>query len=829
MKRCISVVLVLSMVVSLFVTMPITVDAATGDDIVTEARKWLGTSYGHSKGDGGPGTSVDCSGLVLQVYKKFGYDLPWFVGDPTKETNYNQATCGTAVDNYITQGNYSNLKKGDLIIFHGHSGDAWHIGIYSGNGYVINAQNTGGVVEAVLNRYWGNYAVGVRRILTDEIHEHGFWIEYEDAHPHREYRRCSCGHTEYTGYIPNGYALKNETAHPHREYKKCYNCNYTEYTGKTVTVNTCSQCATPGKPSLLNMMQIYGVNTEITLSWEETVNTTHYNVYFHKTNEDGEYEAYQHYHYANSGNLYSLPVGEYRVQVQSTNSNAWTEDGSTWRYTDSDWYYFEVTDQKPVAEISLTNGIIGGYAFELKTILNFEFEVENATYWYFIVEKDGERIHVELSSGEYEKLYRFDEEGIYNVQIQAANDNGWTIDSRIVSIAGESGSCGNNLTWTFDKENGVLAIRGIGNMHDYNYLGDSYPCAPWLAYKNEITEIIIEDGVTSIGNDAFKQCKNLTEITIPESIKHIGGHAFQHCESIENIVIPKGVTSISGATFNACYNLKSITIPNTVKDIFAYAFGTCTSLTDIYYEGTRADWNEITIDEYNDCLTNATIHRNDFCGENMSWKAYIRTNGGTYLVIEGTGDMYDFNMYAPGLAPWRIYNDRDNVIISSGVTSIGDYAFCRLNIGNIEMASTVTQIGEGAFYASTLPRIWLPKNLTLIEKDAFYGCGALTDVYYEGSQEEWNKITIESGNECLINAKIHFEGESPDTYLPGDINGDGEVTTKDVTTLRRYIAGGYDVTVIDKVLDVNRDNTITTKDVTTLRRFIAGGYGVELE
>lgn len=65
-------------------------------------------------------------------------------------------------------------------------------------------------------------------------------------------------------------------------------------------------------------------------------------------------------------------------------------------------------------------------------------------------------------------------------------------------------------------------------------------------------------------------------------------------------------------------------------------------------------------------------------------------------------------------------------------------------------------------------------------------------------------------------------------YMSGDINGDGEVTTKDVTALRRYIAGGYDVQYIEAALDVNGDGVVTTKDVTMLRRYNAGGYGVEL-
>ena len=140
----------------------------------------------------------------------------------------------------------------------------------------------------------------------------------------------------------------------------------------------------------------------------------------------------------------------------------------------------------------------------------------------------------------------------------------------------------------------------------------------------------------------------------------------------------------------------------------------------------------------------------------------------------------------------------------------------------------VTKISNSAFKDAEFEAILIPDTITTIGANAFEGCNYLETVNYTGTGECWNKITIESGNECLTNATIHFGEENLDVYTLGDINGDSVVGTKDVTVLRRYIAGGYDVTVVDEVLDVNRDAAITTKDVTTLRRFIAGGYGIEL-
>ncbi len=66
-------------------------------------------------------------------------------------------------------------------------------------------------------------------------------------------------------------------------------------------------------------------------------------------------------------------------------------------------------------------------------------------------------------------------------------------------------------------------------------------------------------------------------------------------------------------------------------------------------------------------------------------------------------------------------------------------------------------------------------------------------------------------------------------YTPGDVNGDGNVTARDITALSRYIAGGYNVTVVEAALDINRDGNVTARDITTLSRYIAGGYGIELK
>ena len=145
-----------------------------------------------------------------------------------------------------------------------------------------------------------------------------------------------------------------------------------------------------------------------------------------------------------------------------------------------------------------------------------------------------------------------------------------------------SGTCGDNLEWTFFG--GTLTISGEGAMDDYESGFDPwddnyYSTAPWS--ELDIKEIVVEDGVTSIGDSAFSNCTSLTSVAIPDSVTSIGGHAFYHCTSLTSVAIPDSVTSIGGWAFSYCTSLTSVAIPDSVTSIADYAFYDCTSLTSV--------------------------------------------------------------------------------------------------------------------------------------------------------------------------------------------------------------------------------------------------------
>lgn len=143
-----------------------------------------------------------------------------------------------------------------------------------------------------------------------------------------------------------------------------------------------------------------------------------------------------------------------------------------------------------------------------------------------------------------------------------------------------------DVEWNL-SEDGTLIISG-GKMDDYENEGSSTAAtaAPWLVqvgffHRDKIKKIIIKDGVTNIGNNAFMGCAGLISVEIPNSVTRIGEGAFESCKSITTFNIPNSVTSIGPCAFEMCTNLSLITFPNSVTSIGEMAFSGCRSLTSV--------------------------------------------------------------------------------------------------------------------------------------------------------------------------------------------------------------------------------------------------------
>ena len=136
-----------------------------------------------------------------------------------------------------------------------------------------------------------------------------------------------------------------------------------------------------------------------------------------------------------------------------------------------------------------------------------------------------------------------------------------------------TGSCGENVTYAFDSDTGILTISGTGEMED----DDISP----FEEQETIKKVIIENGVTSIGSSAFSKCTNLTDIILPKGLTEIKNNTFWGCEALTNIMIPDTVTNIKYQAFYGCSSLTAIAIPDGVTSIERSTFERCTSLSDV--------------------------------------------------------------------------------------------------------------------------------------------------------------------------------------------------------------------------------------------------------
>jgi len=259
-------------------------------------------------------------------------------------------------------------------------------------------------------------------------------------------------------------------------------------------------------------------------------------------------------------------------------------------------------------------------------------------------------------------------------------EEGWVIDGKI-----------GNLAWSLNMTNGILTISGNGAMKGYTFHYD----VPWYKYREAISTVVLETGVTSIGQRAFWTCTNLTSITIPNSVTSIE-YGFFGCTSLTSITIPNSVTYIYEADFFKCTNLISINVENG--------------------NNTYASENGVLFNK-----NKTTLIR---CPEGKAG-AYVVPSSVTS--IGGGSFMHCTNL--------------SSIIIPNSVTTIGSFAFHECtSLTSITIPNSITTIEEYTFFRCTMPSITIPNSVTSIGKWAFYECTNLTSISIPN-----NVITIEDG------------------------------------------------------------------------------------
>ena len=359
-----------------------------------------------------------------------------------------------------------------------------------------------------------------------------------------------------------------------------------------------------------------------------------------------------------------------------------------------------------------------------------------------------------------------------------------------------SGYCGGQLTWVYD--NGVLTISGTGDMSDWKYNRDR----PWHWLISSIHTLIINDGVTSVGEIAFANATNLTTVSLGKTLKRIKRLAFSNCESLVSITLPDGLTTIENSAFSSNLFLSSIEIPNSVIIFGSCVFYNCIGLTTVKIgngvtsigEYTFAECKALTsitfgsgVESFGDCaFTGCKALKMIQCEATnpptIGDLCFYRVNNDVifYVPKESVDNYKKAAGWAgrniqeipqdtpPDIPPtpatsgtcganlhWRY---ADGVLTIVGTGDMDKYSLMPWNefkemIESVVIKTGVTSICDSAFYKySDLKSVDLPLSLTSVGKAAFMSCWGLESLSLGGV----TAIPEDLCNDCSSLKSLHI-------------------------------------------------------------------------
>lgn len=286
-----------------------------------------------------------------------------------------------------------------------------------------------------------------------------------------------------------------------------------------------------------------------------------------------------------------------------------------------------------------------------------------------------------------------------------------------VIASGECGAYGDNVIWELDEE-GTLTISGSGRIKDYRFDDQT----PWEDLN--ITNTVIKNGVTRIGNYAFFDCDKILSVTIPNSVSTIGEYAFDGCSGLTGVTIPNSVTAMGKGAFFCCDHLKKVTLSSRMTEIEGWTFEGCKRLMKVMIPRGITSIGQQAFSGC-DSLTSVTIPD---------------------------------SVTSIGRCAFSQCINLKSVTIPKSVNNIGVAAFghCE-SLTNVTIQNGITYINENVFTCcEKLKKVAIPKSVTSIKRSAFYLCKSLKKVYYDGGRSKWKKVHIGKNNEYLTNATIHY-------------------------------------------------------------------------
>ncbi len=259
-----------------------------------------------------------------------------------------------------------------------------------------------------------------------------------------------------------------------------------------------------------------------------------------------------------------------------------------------------------------------------------------------------------------------------------------------------SGTCGKNVVWSL--EDGKLTVSGDGAMRNYPSPSDT----PWFEYSDSISSVVISDGITDIGKNAFAYCR-ISEVSLPPSVTSVRNGAFSFCYKLKSFKAA-GLTDLGERVFDSCYNLSSVSLPNALQSIGDYCFVGCTSLKRLTFP---RELEKIGSYAFLNCITLSSV---------VLYASVTEIGKGAFM---------------------SCYNLKD-AHIPDGVTEIADYVFldCR-SLTDAFLGRNVARVGKDAFlWCESLNRITLPSTVSYIED---YAVGYY---YFDGKYVKYDDFTL---------------------------------------------------------------------------------------
>ena len=367
--------------------------------------------------------------------------------------------------------------------------------------------------------------------------------------------------------------------------------------------------------------------------------------------------------------------------------------------------------------------------------------------------KTGKAVDIILKNGSKQSCVKLNDKGkqsiylpngSYTVKITKGREKGEGSlsvgnrkTSKKIKIQGE-------VSWTLS--NGILRVSAQGKMPDYGW-GEN--AAPWKTRENEIRKVIINAGITYIGESTFEGCENLVEVQIAKGIKSIGAYAFKDCERLETVEMPDSVTKIGNSVFYNCYKLTNFQLPSNIREIGERAFQDCNSIHDIILPETL---KKIDFGAFICCYSLKSIKIPSSI-EEIGASTFWECKGLEKVEIPAAGGVMDRMFY-------NCVNLKE-VILHEGISWIDDCAFWKCSsLETIELPESAKIDGDALFEDCTSLKkaIFKGKGITTLGTNMFKNCTSLTEIEIPDSVEYIDHSTFAN---CTKLSKMYFKGEMP--------------------------------------------------------------------